>query len=235
MPSTDTISAFNVFVPLTVIASARMNENFANYRGHALPIDPNTATGANATYDLGSTTYRWRNAFLSDGIGILATTTSATPSTGLKVYNKSGTIVARNSSGVDLPLGPGAAWSKYTLSHGSFAIAGLTQTGTLFSAEPKEMILGYFCKHSADFTANSASITALTIKLGLSGTIDKYIPGFNIKQSVTTTAYYTSSDFDLPSFNATTAVQWTVEAVGGNLNALSAGALDIWVLKSILP
>ena len=41
-----------------------MNTNFGIFRGHSLPVDPNTSTAANNTYDKGSAEYYWRTAYV---------------------------------------------------------------------------------------------------------------------------------------------------------------------------
>lgn len=45
--------------------ASHVNTNFSNYRGHILPIDPNTATSADNQYDLGATDARWRRIYLT--------------------------------------------------------------------------------------------------------------------------------------------------------------------------
>lgn len=64
MPSSATITTFNTFVAGTKARASQVNENFSNFRGHSLPIDPNTATAVDATYDLGASDRRWRNIYL---------------------------------------------------------------------------------------------------------------------------------------------------------------------------
>ena len=64
MPSSATITAFYTFVAQTVIRSAHVNNNFDIFRGHLLPVDPNTSTAATTeTYDLGASDHRWRNVY----------------------------------------------------------------------------------------------------------------------------------------------------------------------------
>lgn len=124
-------------------------------------------------------------------------------------------------------------WHDYTLTYTDFQVAGNTQTGTLFNADPKEIIHGYMAKHSTSF--GGGSITSSTFRLGVSSDTDKYIPGFTISDTVSAAALYLSSDLDMVSFDTTTPVQWTVESGGSTLDSLATGAITVWVLKSILP
>ena len=85
----NTVTAFTIFSPNTTIFSSEMNVNFDNLRGHRIPIEPSAASGSDATYDLGSSEYRWRDSYFSRytyfgtpnttggwRIGVGATTTS---------------------------------------------------------------------------------------------------------------------------------------------------------------
>jgi hypothetical protein len=65
MPSSATITAFYTFLPGKKAFTSKMNSNFAIFRGHIIPVDPNTATAAsNNTYDLGSDESRWSTVYL---------------------------------------------------------------------------------------------------------------------------------------------------------------------------
>lgn len=69
MPSTATITTFYNFSPNTKARATQVNTNFDIFRGHLIPVDPNTAASANNTYDLGSSEYRWRRLYLPTDIG----------------------------------------------------------------------------------------------------------------------------------------------------------------------
>lgn len=75
MPSTATITAFYTFSANTKARASQVNTNFSAFRGHMFAIDPNTIAGANNTYDLGSTEYRWREGYFRS-IDLLSTTTT---------------------------------------------------------------------------------------------------------------------------------------------------------------
>lgn len=79
MPSSATITAFYSFAALTTIRSSEVNNNFSTYRGHILPVDPNTSTAATTeTYDLGSSDHRWRYVYGKINPSIVSTTGSMT-------------------------------------------------------------------------------------------------------------------------------------------------------------
>lgn len=121
-------------------------------------------------------------------------------------------------------------WHKYSLTFADLQAAANTSTGTLFNADPKEVIHGYLARSSAAFAGGS--ITSVSFDVGLSTNRSKYVPALDILS--TSTAEYMSQDFDMPSFDATTAVIWTAVAGGSTLDSLAAGAIDVWILKSIM-
>lgn len=78
MPSTETITAFYSFTPGNVIYSSQVNNNFSIFRGHFIPVDPTAASFANNTYDLGSSSFRWRKIFGKPWPNVVSTTGSMT-------------------------------------------------------------------------------------------------------------------------------------------------------------
>jgi hypothetical protein len=78
-----------------------MNGNFSNFRGHLIPIDPNTAAAATSgQYDQGSEDYRWRTLY-SRKLDVSVTSTSA-----LTVgVNTAGEYMLESSSATSLRIG----------------------------------------------------------------------------------------------------------------------------------
>jgi len=72
MPSSATIASSDLtdFEPQTLARSSEVDGNFAIWRGHLLPVDPNTSAAIDAAsatgYDIGSSQYRYRNIFIRD-------------------------------------------------------------------------------------------------------------------------------------------------------------------------
>lgn len=80
MPSTATITSFYNFSANTKARASQVNNNFDVFRGHIIPVDPSTATSADNTYDLGSSSYRWANVYAKSVISssVSCTNLSAT-------------------------------------------------------------------------------------------------------------------------------------------------------------
>lgn len=81
MPSSATITSTELtsFVALTTIKSAEVNSNFSIWRGHNLPVTPNTSTAATTqTYDLGASDHRWRYMYGIRAPLVVSTTGSIT-------------------------------------------------------------------------------------------------------------------------------------------------------------
>lgn len=66
MPSSATITAFYTFAQRGLIRSSEHNHNFGIFRGHLLPVHPDTATAATSgAYDLGSSDHRWGTLYVT--------------------------------------------------------------------------------------------------------------------------------------------------------------------------
>lgn len=159
MPSTLTITSFYSFSAGTTIRSSEVNTNFSNFRGHIIPVDPNTSTAATTrTYDLGASDHAWRYTYTQQ-VNLYADTAGATPPAGYyAIYVKSGDGKAykKDSSGTESQLGGGAlvvtgsvaspstitaaGGISYTQSSGERQIVylvGDTTTGTDITANPQ--------------------------------------------------------------------------------------------------
>ncbi len=76
MPNTATITSFYTFVKNSRARASNVNSNFDTLRGHLISIDPNTSSASfSKEYDLGSTEYRFRTAYLNK-LNLSLTTTS---------------------------------------------------------------------------------------------------------------------------------------------------------------
>lgn len=97
MPSSATITTFYSFTQNTRARASEVNTNFSIFRGHIIPVDPNTSTGSNLTYSLGSSEWRWLSGYF-DSVFLGRTTTSwqiaddtTTSATNKLVFKSNGT------------------------------------------------------------------------------------------------------------------------------------------------
>src|ERR1044071_9196410 len=82
-------------------------------------------------------------------------------------------------------------WRKYTVSYTDLQTAATTNNGTLFSLGAGEIIHATKTKHSTAFVG--PSITALTISVGIVGTLAKYSAAYDVVPAVSATAYQLST------------------------------------------
>lgn len=151
MPSTATITAYYSFTPYTGIKSAEVNANFANHRGHQIPINTDTATTSNLTHDLGSIDHSWRGIFGQYAI-MYANTTSSIPtpatSTAYALYFKNdGKLYSKTSGGTE---------SEYKVGN----IAYAATTGGMTLSDSNDAVI---------FTGNSSSTFTLPAASGRTG------------------------------------------------------------------
>lgn len=177
MPSTATITSYYSFTALTTIRSSEVNANFSNYRGHLIPIDPDTSTAATTlTYDLGSSDHAWQNVY-AKGMHLYAHTVGANPPSGFyNVYVKStdGKAYKKDSGGVESQLGGGALVASGTpAAPNTITAAG----GVSFTYSDGERQIKYLVGDTStgtDVTANpqvaAATSTAFNLELYLYGT-----------------------------------------------------------------
>lgn len=178
MPSSATITSFYTFTPLTTIRSLEVNSNFSLFRGHIIPLSPTTATGANLTYDLGSTEYIW-NSLYARHLLMYGDTTASTPPSGfynLYVKSTDGKAYKRDSAGLESQLGGGALVVSGTPSAPNTITAAGGVTFTYSNGERQLIFLIGDTTTGTDITANpqitATTSTAYNLELWLMGTDD---------------------------------------------------------------
>lgn len=124
-------------------------------------------------------------------------------------------------------------WNKYTTSHTALQTAGTTNNITLFSLPAKTIIHQIVTKTTVAFAGTS--ISAYTISVGITGTLAKYSPAFDVLQAVSSSVFQTSSSGNMEDFSGATNIKIAAISTGANLSVSSAGSVDVYVLTSTLP
>lgn len=121
-------------------------------------------------------------------------------------------------------------WVKFTVPYTKFNAAALTQNITLFNLPRAGVIHAIRMKHSVAF--GGGTIASYTISVGISGTVAKYAAAFNVFQAVADTALQLSTTVGQESEANIVAITATATSTVGNLNAATAGSVDIYALIS---
>lgn len=134
------------------------------------------------------------------------------------------------------PLAPDAvpAWFRYEKLFSDFATAGLSSSIKLLDLDPAGLIHAIKVKHSQAFAGGA--IATYTVKVGIAGTLDKYCAAVNVFDAPGDANY----DVNLPaagkptgeSHTVATEILITADATGANLDAATAGAVELWVQMS---
>lgn len=129
--------------------------------------------------------------------------------------------------------GQNSGWKKYTFTHTQFQTAALTNTLECFSLAAYETLDTVLIKHNTAFAGTG--ITAYTIQVGITGTLDKYGGPFDVFQAIGDTVKEINTVTDIESFSGSTSIKITAISSGANLDQSTAGSVDVWVKKSLVP
>ena len=137
-----------------------------------------------------------------------------------------------NADGQEVNTGP--AWRKFTVAATAFTAAATTEDIELLTLAARAVIHSVMIKHSTAFSGGTLS--ALTLSVGISGTLAKYAAAFDVFQATGDTVLQVSSTVDAESFNATpVSIRIAAIATGDNLDNVGTGSVDVWVLISQPP
>lgn len=152
-----------------------------------------------------------------------------------------GATGAGGSAGATGPTGPtgptgatgGLGWTKYTVTFTQLSAAALTNNIELFQLSAKEMVHSVVVKASAAFVGGL--IATYTVSVGPAGNLVKYAVAFNVFQVPATNLSSVNILPGVEDFSSATSIRISAISTVGNLNAATAGSVDVWVLKSTLP
>ena len=132
-----------------------------------------------------------------------------------------------------LQYGPSPRWHKHSITLEQLQALGAVTSGaiTLFALPAAGVIHAVKVKHSAALAGGSLS--AATVSVGISGTATKYSSAYNVFAAASATAMQVTGTIGVESQAATKDIIATVTLTAANANALTAGAVDVWVLVSV--
>lgn len=214
--------------------------------GNANPAGP--ATTANAADVLSVSNYNtvaWNLAPSATGYDVLRTTTPYLPISGTctcavatGLSSSTGTYadqggalssytIASSSGGGTSGGGTGANCTTTTIAYGSLTAAATTQSISLSGSIPASAtVVLVRVKEQTQFT--SGAVSALTVSVGRTGANTDYSPAVALMQAVSNTNFYHDGGALGTSVAAVTPTA-TFSSTGGNVNAMTAGSVDIKV------
>lgn len=127
-------------------------------------------------------------------------------------------------------------WVKVTKTFADFATAATTNTITVYTLPAGGIVHNTKVKHTAAF--GGGAIGSYTLNgVGVTGATTKYGPFLKplggAPASTDGSVHYPSGQITAENQAATTAVTATVTSTGANLNAATAGSLDVYLLVSV--
>jgi hypothetical protein len=149
----------------------------------------------------------------------------------INVVDPTGLQDAATKNYVDLQ----GVWQKVTITHTALQAAALTNDiSTGFVLPVRGVVDAVVIKSSTAFAGTG--ITAYNITLGVTGDVGKYATSYDLLSTVAGDNY-AAYNMVIPAqdITATETVRIYATAVGGNLNASTAGSVDIWFRYSVLP
>lgn len=124
-------------------------------------------------------------------------------------------------------------WAKYTVAATAFTAAAAAEDIELFSLPARGTIHRVVIKHTTAFSGGTSS--ALTLSVGITGTLTKYAAAFDVFQATGDTVFGFNDLPDMEHFASATSIRVEATATGDTLDNVGTGSADIWVLTSVLP
>lgn len=127
-------------------------------------------------------------------------------------------------------VGIGPVWRKYTLDFAALAAAAADKAVIIYALPPGGVVHDAKLKHSAAFSGGA--INAYTVEVGLVGSTEKYVAPLNVFQAPGDTVLGSGKGRFIENHGAATDIIVTAKSAGANLDAATAGSVDIWLLTS---
>jgi hypothetical protein len=123
-----------------------------------------------------------------------------------------------------------AVWTKYSITAAAFTASAATEDIELFSLPAGGVIHAVKIKHSTAFSGGALS--AMTLSVGIVGTLAKYATAFDVFQAVGATVQQLTSTVGTENHSAATSIRLAATATTDTLDNVTVGAVDVWVLVS---
>lgn len=125
-------------------------------------------------------------------------------------------------------------WTKYSVAHTALQAAALINNIEIASLPAGSVVHGVVMKTTTAF----AGTTTYTLSVGITGSLLKYVAATDVKVAVAGTTFTLPGASFVPGpedFGAAVSIRLSAISTIQNLDQSSAGAVDIYILTSVLP
>ena len=128
-------------------------------------------------------------------------------------------------------------WEKVTVGYATIKALGAVTSGAVTLLTLQDGGVVHACKAMSKVQFAGGTISALVGTVGITGTVNKYLTTYNMWAAPATDNFGFASTVGAESQTvagggAGTAIKLTVTSTTDNLDALTAGSIDVWVLWS---
>lgn len=139
---------------------------------------------------------------------------------------------ANNSQILDI-LATLPNWQKFEIDYTLLSDPSNQVIFPIFVAPVRQVIHSVQLRLITEFTA--PLLTDLDFKIGIAGSEDLFIPNFSGAQAADQESFYASEYLHFCPTDTTQEILLQVDSVGDTLDNLTAGSIEIQILKSVLP
>jgi hypothetical protein len=143
-------------------------------------------------------------------------------------------VVGGKVGGVAISAAYAPAWEKFTFNQGSFHDPGVQKTVNVTPILAGDAIFAVVLKPTIEW--QGTGMTAITGCLGVVAIPDKYLPDVDLDVAPGATVFYSTSLLGIERVGSGSdflVLRLTTDV--GPLNNLTAGSVDVWVLRSRMP
>lgn len=130
--------------------------------------------------------------------------------------------------------GTSSAWIKVSKAYTDFSAAARTNSITILSLPAGGIITAVKLKHSTAFSGGAISAYTISVGVGSTTYVAKYLGAFDVFQATGATVFAVSGTVDSESHSGAVNITATATSVGADLDAATAGVVDFWISYAIM-
>lgn len=123
-------------------------------------------------------------------------------------------------------------WFKFSKTYADLSTGAGSNNIELFSLPARGVIHAVIIKHTTPFTGGT--ISAYTLSVGITGNLTKYTSAHSVFGAAADTTFLISNVVGMENFGSVTSIKLSAISTGANLSAATQGAVEVYVLASLV-